>query len=77
MESEGLEIHLASPNCPKDCPAPSSIPFHCGPDGGQLVGVSLMAPNPSQPCDACRTWLLGLVVACSQERCTFSQHCQV
>lgn len=69
MECEGLEIHLANPICPRDCPAPSSTPFHRGPDGGQLVGVPLLSPNPSQPCDGCEAWLLGLVVACSQERC--------
>lgn len=69
MECEVLEIHLANPNCPRDCPAPSSTPFHCGPDGGQLVGVPLISPNQSQPRDGCEAWLLGLVVVCSQETC--------
>lgn len=63
------KIRLANPSCPRDCPVPSSTSFHCGPDGGQLVGVFLISPHPSQRCDGCKAWPLGLVVACSQERC--------
>lgn len=69
MDSKGLVIHLDNPSCSRDCSAPSSTPFQCGPNGGQVVGVLLISPNPNQPCDGCKAWLLQLVVACSQERC--------